>query len=111
MELRFSTEPKILDREVQAAFVSALKEIPQAQEIYTQYLPDEDDPADDQVRIFVVMEEMHITAHGQIADVENEIIDALPEDYRYRYEFLRLFKQDGQVAAIVAREQLRRIYP
>jgi len=107
----FSGDAALLDGQVRSAFVAALARIPQVLEIYSQFVPDEDDPAAGQVRLFVVMQEMHINAHGQIGEIENGIIDSLPEEHRYRYEFLRLFRQDGQVERIVARERLARIYP
>jgi hypothetical protein len=107
----FAARPPRLDEQVKQAFAGALASIPEVQAIYLQHNRDEDDPDDDEVRLYVVMEELHLFAHGKVADVENEIIDALPEDYKYRYEFLRLFRKDGQVEAIIAREGLQRIYP
>jgi hypothetical protein len=111
MQYDFSNEPKTLDAEVKKAFLEAISDIPQVLEVYTKYIPDDDDPTDDVINLYVVMEEMHITAHGEVADAENDIIDSLPEDYRYRYEFLRLFKKDGQVERIVEEEGLEKIYP
>lgn len=107
----FSSDPALLDQQVKQAFATALSQIPEVQEIHSQHIHDEDDPADDEVRIYVVMEEMHIFAHGKVAEMENEIIDALPEDLKYRYEFLRLFRKDGQVEQIVAQAGFEKFYP
>lgn len=110
-EYDFAPKPPQLDEQVKQAFTNALASFPEVLEIYTQHNRDEDDPDDDEVRLFVVMEEMHLNVHGRVAEIENEIIDALPGDYTNRYEFLRLFRKDGQVEAIIAREGLERIYP